>query len=81
MSNIDKQIVNALDTIHREMFGTRKDDSPCRWYYSGFKDIYHCEHTALFGGEVIARIPHHTEESNPAQETWDSTPESQTHTL
>jgi len=55
MSNIDKQIANMLDRIHRELYGGRM--SPCRWYYNGTKDVYHCPHTAVFGKEVFTRLP------------------------
>jgi len=81
VSNADRQIVNMLDTIHREMFGTRTLETHCQWYYDGKTDIYHCPHTAVFGKEVIGRIPPHHVEPNPAQEAWDATPESQTHPL
>ena len=78
MSNLDRQIVNALDTLHREMFGGRLNPQ-CQWFYSGFKDIYHCPHTAIFGKDVIARIPEHHVETNKAQEEWNNTPESKEH--
>lgn len=56
MSNIDRQIVNRLDTLHRELFGGHMDNH-CRWYYSSIVDVYHCPHTAFKGSEIIALIP------------------------
>lgn len=84
MGNIDRQIANILVKIHREAYGTRTHDGHCRWYYSGHLDIYHCPHTAVYGKDVIGRLPDpflNQDPNNPAQEEWANTPESMTHEL
>jgi hypothetical protein len=82
MSNIDRQIANVLTHIHREQFGARTISPHCRWYYEGNTDIYHCPHTAVFGKEVISRIPSpYNQGLNPAWEAWQSSPLKDTHPL
>ena len=78
MSNFDRQIANALDAYHRELFGGR--GGVCQWYYHGVKDIYHCPHTAIFGKDLMARMPNWSSSilgDSPAKVEWDSTPESE----
>ncbi len=56
MGNFDRQLTNMLDTMHREQLGPRIDNH-CQWFYNTKSDIYHCPHTALFGKDLMARIP------------------------
>mgnify|MGYP001603195055 CR=1 FL=1 len=83
MSNLDRQITNALDKIHRELNGGRMP-SGCRWYYSSSTDIYHCPHTAIRGSDLMQRIPewlaYNESQPNPIKVAWDNSPESE-HTL
>jgi len=76
VGNFDRQLANALDKVHRELFGGNKSD--CRWYYSGKLDIYHCPHTAIYGKDLMAMIPewnsYMQKESNPAYEDWNNSP-------
>lgn len=77
MSNFDRQLTNALTTIHRELFGGRLDPA-CRWYYDSKSDIYHCPHTAVYGKDLMARIPEWAEfNDGPAVSKWNN----QEHTL
>ena len=79
LSNLDKQITNALDKMHLEINGGRTA-SGCRWYYSSSQDIYHCPHTAIRGSDLMQRIPEwlaqQTSEPNPTKQEWDNSPES-----
>ena len=82
MGNIDRRIANVLTAIHRELFGVRRVQPQCRWYYDGNTDIYHCPHTAVFGKDVMARIPDEAYMGHsPAVEAWEETPESDAHPL
>ena len=80
MSNLDKQIANALDTLHRQIWGGRAVDG-CRWYYSHAEDIYHCPHTAIRGKDLMQEIPEwlafNESTPTPTKEYWDSLPESE----
>lgn len=49
--NADKQIVSALDRMHRVI--ARK---PCAWKYNSKHDTYYCKHIVFPGREVIAEV-------------------------
>lgn len=69
MGNFDRQLVNALDKLHRELYGGRS--MYCTWYYNGKSDIYHCPHTAVYGKDLMARMPEWAEFNNsPAITEW-----------
>lgn len=82
MGNFDRQLTNYLDKIHRQMFGTRNGMEQCRWYYSSKQDIYHCPHTAIYGKDLMPKIPEWTDLTGQttAKDDWDDSPESE-HTL
>jgi hypothetical protein len=54
MNTLERQIVAALDQLHRDMAG----NSLCRWEYtgSGGQDVYSCPHLSLNGREVIGLV-------------------------
>ena len=52
MFGVERQIVAALDQIHRELAGA----APCRWSYQGVKDTYTCPHTSVTGRQVVDRV-------------------------
>jgi hypothetical protein len=56
VSNFDRQVTNALRRMHLEAMGPRIESS-CRWYYNSKNDVYHCPHAAIFGKDLMARIP------------------------
>ncbi len=49
--NVDKQIVSALDRMHRQY-----SVAPCAWKYNSKYDTYYCKHIVLPGREVIAEV-------------------------
>ena len=70
MGNFDRQLVNALHKMHRSTMGTRVDPY-CWWQYNGATDIYHCPHTAVFGKDLMERIPIAQHLNSPAnEEAW-----------
>lgn len=52
MNTTERQILAALDRLHREM----ADNQPCRWRYDGGRDNYSCSHLSLSGRDVIDRV-------------------------
>ena len=54
MNTLERQIVAALDRLHRDMVG----NSLCRWEYkgSGGQDDYSCPHLFLTGREVVGQV-------------------------
>ena len=53
--SVDKQIVCALDQLHRELTGEREKEA-CRWQYKGGTDNYSCHHLSLSGKTVIEKV-------------------------
>ena len=68
MASFDRQLTNALDNMHRELYGGRVDPH-CQWAYNSTTDIYHCPHTAVFGKDLMARMPSWAAFNNPASDT------------
>ena len=56
MSAFDRQLVNTLDAMHKDLFGGRMENH-CQWAYNSRTDIYHCPHTAVYGKDLMERIP------------------------
>ena len=52
MKTVERQILAALDRLHREL----ADSHPCRWRYDGSRDNYSCSHLSVTGREVISRV-------------------------
>ena len=52
MKAVERQLLAALDRLHREL----SDSQPCRWQYDGSKDNYSCSHLSVTGREVISRV-------------------------
>lgn len=54
MNTTERQIVAALDRLHRDMAG----GGQCRWEYNGRggQDTYSCPHLSLSGKEVIGLV-------------------------
>ena len=52
MKVLERQILAALDRIHRDL----ADNQPCRWQYDGGQDKYSCPHLTLTGRAVIGRV-------------------------
>ena len=55
MKTTERQIVAALDRLHRDMVGSYE---PCGWSYNGRggQDVYSCPHLSLNGKEVIGLV-------------------------
>lgn len=56
MGAFDRQLVNALDNLHKDLMGGRAENH-CQWFYNAKSDIYHCPHTAVYGKDLMERIP------------------------
>ena len=52
MKTLERQILAALDRLHRELI----DSQLCRWQYDGGRDDYACPHLRLSGRDVISRV-------------------------
>ena len=52
MKTIERQILAALDQLHRHVSGIE----PCRWAYDGGRDEYSCRHLSFIGREVIDQV-------------------------
>ena len=52
MKITERQIVAALDHLHRALAGSQ----PCRWTYQGMQDKYTCPHLGFTGREVISQV-------------------------
>ena len=52
MKTIERQILAALDRLHRELV----DSQLCRWQYDGSRDNYSCSHLSVTGREVISLV-------------------------
>lgn len=51
MPNVDKQIVAALDRLHKTV-----GHGPCAWKYNSKHDTYYCKHIVFPGREVITEV-------------------------
>ena len=52
MSILERQMLAALDRLHRELAGRQS----CRWSYDGGRDTYSCPHLSVTGREVVDRV-------------------------
>ena len=52
MKTIERQILAALDQLHRQVSGIE----PCRWAYDGGRDEYSCAHLTFTGRAVIDHV-------------------------
>ena len=52
-ASVDRQIVSALDRLHREIYGNHE---PCRFTYDGVADTYICDHQTFSGHDVIGSV-------------------------
>ena len=52
MKTIERQILAALDRLHRELVSNEL----CRWQYDGSKDLYSCSHVVYTGHQVIGLV-------------------------
>lgn len=49
--SIDKQLVSALDRIHRDV-----SRQVCRWQYDNMKDTYSCQHMIVTGRQLVDEV-------------------------
>ena len=53
MNTTERQIVSALDRLHRDTVGSHE---PCQFTYDGRTDIYKCAHRSFTGHDVIGSV-------------------------
>ena len=53
MNTTERQIVAALDRLHRDMVGSLL---PCRFHYTGRTDTYSCAHCSFAGRDVVGWV-------------------------
>ncbi len=53
MNTTERQIVSAIDRLHRTLSGNHE---PCRFKYDGVADTYVCDHHTFSGHDVIGSV-------------------------